>query len=312
MVVMHAVFRRLLSVLIASAVFAPGQTLIVGTYNVRYDNPGDAERGNGWAQRAPVIGELIKFHQFDVLGTQEALHHQVVDLQERLPEFAHVGMGRDDGEKKGEFTAIFYKKDKFRLLDSGTFWLSPTPDKVGVIGWDAALPRICTWVKLRESAGKERAFWMFNVPFDHRGVQARLESSRLVLAKIDELAAGEPVIFTGDFNVTQTSESYNEIAGSESFSDAYEGAPIRYAQNGTFSNFDPNAKTDSRIDHVFLTPHFKPLRYGVLLDTYRARPPGGDAATPTGNAPEEVKLQEYQSRLPSDHFPVLVEVELAP
>jgi endonuclease/exonuclease/phosphatase family metal-dependent hydrolase len=244
------------------------QALILGTFNIRYDNPDDAKNGNGWAQRAPVIASLIRFHNFDVLGTQEAYRIQLDDLQRLLTEHRFEGVGRDDGKTKGEHAAIFFKKDKFRLLESGTFWLSETPEQPGVRGWDADLPRICTWVKLARSSAGAEPFWVFNVHFDHRGVQARLESSRLLLRKIEEMAAGEPAVLMGDFNVNQHSESYRLLHESALVSDSRENSPIVHGLNGTFNNFDTNAYTESRIDHVFLSPHFKPLRHGVLTDFY--------------------------------------------
>lgn len=298
---------RLLLVLLAVLLHLPSASaLIVGTYNIRYANRGDEERGDGWEQRAPVIGELIRFHNFDVIGVQEALHHQLQTLQKLMPEYAYTGRGRDDGKERGEHAAIFYKKEKFRLLEGGDFWLSETPTVPGK-GWDAALPRICTWVKL-QPVSDQRSFFVFNLHFDHRGVQARLESARLMVKKIQEMAGDQPTLLTGDFNVDQNSEGYRILTASGELADAYETASIRYALNGTANAFDPNAKTDSRIDHIFLSRHFKALRYGVLTDSYRAPAPRASGDTASGNFPREVKFREFQARLPSDHFPVLVEV----
>lgn len=280
--------------------------LIIGTYNIRYANPRDVEQGNGWDQRAPVIADLVRFHGFEVLGVQEALHHQLQTLQKLMPEYACVGRGRDDGKQGGEHAAILYRKDKFRQQDGGDFWLSPTPS-VPSKGWDAALNRICTWIKL-QSVADGRSFFVFNLHFDHIGVQARLESARLVLARIREIAGDQPTLLTGDFNVDQTSEGYRTIAGSGDLADAYETAAIRYALNGTANAFDPNARTESRIDHIFLSKHFKALRYGVLTDSYRAPVPRATGETASANFPKEVKFRDFQARLPSDHFPVLVEV----
>ncbi len=305
---MRYLHKILLTVSLLLAPIASARALIVGTFNIRYDNEGDAKRGDGWTQRAPVVAGLIRFHNFDVLGTQEAVLHQIRDLGKLLPEHAHIGRGRDDGKDAGEHVAIFYKKDKFRLLDGGDFWLSETPDVPGK-GWDADLPRICTWAKLGPADGENGAFFVFNVHFDHRGVQARLESSRLLLSKTKEIAGDQPVILMGDFNVDQNSESYRELTASGDLADAFGTASIRYALNGTFSSFNPDAMTRSRIDHVFLSKHFKPLRYGVLTDSYRAPVPQADGETTARDAPHEMKLQEFQARLPSDHFPVLVEVE---
>lgn len=286
----------------------PAHAFIVGTYNIRYDNPGDAERGDAWAQRAPVIGGLIRFHGFDVLGTQEGLFHQLQDLQRLLPEYAYTGRGRDDGGEQGEHAAIFYKREKFALLADGNFWLSETPETPGSKGWDAVLPRVCTWAKLKPVAGG-RTFIVFNVHFDHRGVKARLESARLILARIREIAGEVPTILMGDFNVDQNTESYRGLVASGELTDAFEVAPIRYALNGTANAFNPHGKTESRIDHVFLSKHFRPIRYGVLTDTYRGPAPEDMGETKSGNFPSEVRFRAFQARLPSDHYPVLVEVE---
>ncbi|MBX3746100.1 MAG: endonuclease/exonuclease/phosphatase family protein [Verrucomicrobiae bacterium] len=297
----------LLAVLLAAS---SAQALILGTFNIRYANPGDVERGNGWEQRAPVVTDLIRFHNFDVIGIQEALHHQLLTMAERMPEYAYTGRGRDDGRHRGEHAAIFYKKGKFRLLDGGDFWFSETPDVPGR-GWDAALPRICTWVKLQPVSGT-RPFHLFNLHFDHVGVQARLESARLVLRRIHEIAGDQPVVLVGDFNVDQNSEGYRILTGSGVFTDAHDTAAIRYALNGTANRFDPNTRTDSRIDHIFLTRHFQALRYGVLTDSYRIRVPQPGPDAPSGNFPREIRFGEFQARLPSDHFPVLVEVSALP
>jgi endonuclease/exonuclease/phosphatase family metal-dependent hydrolase len=292
--------------LLACLTIGTAQALVVGTYNIRYDNKGDVENGNSWPQRLPIIAGLIRFHEFDILGTQEAYQNQLDDLQKLLPDFSHTGCGRDDGKDAGEHAAIFYRKDKFTLLDTGTFWLSETPGKPGK-GWDADLPRICTWARLREIDGGEDLF-VFNTHFDHRGVQARLESAKLILSRIKQIAGDAPAILTGDFNVDQTSESYKELHDSGILADSFETTADRYALNGTANAFRPESKTESRIDHVFHTRQFKPVRYGVLTDTYRTPLPDSEE-TQSGNFPGEVKFRKHEARLPSDHFPVLVEFE---
>lgn len=286
---------------------ASSPALIVGTFNIRFDARDDIRRGNGWEQRAPVVAGLIRFHHFDVLGIQEGLIGQLRDLDKLMPGYARIGRGRDDGKERGEHAAIYYRENKVRLLDNGDFWLSETPEKPGK-GWDADLPRVCTWGKF-EPVGGSGAFFVFNVHFDHRGALARLESSKLLLAKAAEIAGEAPVILLGDFNVDQNSESYRILTASGTYKDAYATAEIRYALNGTFSSFNPNAKTASRIDHVFLSKHFTPLRYGVLTDSYRAPIRQAAGETEARDAPREIEIQEFHARLPSDHFPVLVEVE---
>jgi len=281
------------------------QLLTVASYNIRNQNQGDVDAGNGWQQRCPVITQLIRFHDFDIFGSQEVLNGQLNDMLSQLPECSYIGVGRDDGKTKGEYSPIFYKKDKLLLVKSGQFWLSQTDNRPSV-GWDAALPRICTWGKfqIKESG---RFFWFLNLHMDHIGVKARLESSKLVVEKIKQLCQGEPVILTGDFNVDQTSDGYQFITSSGILRDSYETADVRYALNGTFNAFDANLKTDSRIDHIFVSKNFHAVRYGVLTDTYRGEVPDESAKDiQSGNFPKEVSLHKYSPRLPSDHFPVQV------
>ena len=257
------------------------QDLNIATYNIRNENRGDSLQGNAWSKRLPVICELVRYHDFDVWGAQEVLHKQMIDVQKILNDYNHVGVGRDDGVTKGEYASIFYKKDRFTNLKSGHFWLSTDTEKPNK-GWDAALPRICTWVRLQET-GTNRTFWFFNLHFDHIGVEARRESAKLVLKKIIEMCGNEPVILVGDFNVDQRNESYALLQNSGRLFDSYEKTKIRYAQTGTFNGFNPNGNSDSRIDHIFVSSHFDVIRYGILTDSYR---------------------DETSIRLPSDHFPV--------
>nr|WP_262915707.1 endonuclease/exonuclease/phosphatase family protein [Niabella ginsengisoli] len=176
---------------------AGAQSYTIASYNLRFDNKNDI--GNLWKDRKAYVASLISFHDFDIFGTQEAQPHQLEDVLKALPDYARYGKGRDDGSDKGEHSAIFYKKDKFQLLSSGDFWLSETPDKPG-LGWDATCcNRICSWVYLQDKKSKKK-FYFFNVHFDHEGKIARLESSKLILQKIKEIAKGVPAILTGDFN----------------------------------------------------------------------------------------------------------------
>lgn len=281
------------------------QDLRVGSYNIRYANEGDAQNGNGWAQRCPVQIQLIRYNAFDVLGTQEVLHPQLLDLLAGLPEYDYIGVGRDDGKTEGEYAPIFYRKDKIECLKSGHFWLSEEttyPNK----GWDAALPRICTWGEFRDlKTGK--SFWYFNLHMDHVGVEARKHSASLVLSKITEMCGEEPVILTGDFNVDQTHNSYKILHDSDILQDSYEVAEICYALNGTFNAFNINLRTDSRIDHVFVSPTFQVKKYGVLTDTYRST--NKEIKTVhEGDFPKEVFFEVNEARLPSDHFPLVVEL----
>ena len=119
-----------------------------GTFNIRYDNPADSL--NNWQYRKDNVAEFIKKQGIDIVGMQEVLYNQLEDLKSRLPEYAEVGVGREDGKTKGEYAPLFYKKDRFEVLDSNTFWLSQYPDSVGFIGWDGACTRIATWAKLKD------------------------------------------------------------------------------------------------------------------------------------------------------------------
>ncbi len=293
--------------LITMHVLLQAETLVVATYNLRYANRGDSLEGNGWGQRCPYIAGLIRFQGFDIFGTQEGLLHQLQDLKKALPEYDYIGVGRDDGQVAGEHSAIFYRKDRFKLLEHGDFWLSTETDRPNK-GWDAALPRICSWGKFKDKKSGF-VFLFFNLHMDHVGVQARQESAKLVLRKVKEMG-NMPVILTGDFNVDQTHESYRLLNTSGILQDAYETALYRYAPNGTFNAFHTDSKTDSRIDHLFLSDDFKVLKYGVLTNVYWApcqeQPEQVDTK---GNFPKELSLNQYEARIPSDHFPVMLIVE---
>ena len=282
-------------------------TLQVGSYNIRYENKGDSLKGNGWGQRLPIIAQQILFHDLEIFGTQEGYIGQLEGMKALLPGYEYIGVGRDDGKQAGEHSAIFYKTEVFDLLDHGDFWLSQTPD-VPSIGWDAALNRICTWGHFRVKATRQELYYM-SLHMDHIGVQARMESAKLVVDKIKEICGGKPVVLTGDFNVDQNNPIYNVFTGSGILSDSYEICEIRYALDGTANGFDPNSFTTSRIDHVFVTPGTRVIRYGVLTDTYRTMTPEAQKYE-NGNFPKEISFQAYQARTPSDHFPLKVILQL--
>lgn len=257
-----------------------GQQLNIGTYNLRYANATDSARGNGWGQRYPVIAQIIRFQDLDIVGTQEGLYPMLNDLVDSLPGYKWLGVGRNGGEK-GEHSAIFYKAGKFKLLKSGNFWLSPTDTEHPNVGWDAALTRICTWAQFKEIK-TGFVFNFFNIHMDHIGVVARRESAKLVIKKINELTGNVPTIFTGDFNTDQNSEPYGVINNSGLLKDCYQLSPQKLATQGTFNDF--KIDTDSqyrRIDHIFVSKQFKVTHYAILTNTYRGK-------------------------LPSDHYPVVV------
>ncbi len=222
--------------------------------------------------------------------------------------YNYIGVGRDDGKLGGEFSAIFYKQDKFEILNHGNFWLSKITDSPNK-GWDAALPRICTWGKFRDKQ-TGFTFLFFNLHMDHIGIQARTESTKLVLKKIKEFPELLPTILTGDFNVDQNNESYLLLDNSGILQDSYQIANFRYIPTGTFNGFHTNRKTDSRIDHLFLTKEFKVKKYGVLTDTYRSEINGKIANEQNTNFPKDASMKKYSARVPSDHFPVMIKIEV--
>lgn len=256
------------------------QILQIATYNIRYDNPGDSL--DLWKNRHPYIAALIKLYDIDIFGTQEGLRHQLDDLKADLAGFEYIGAGRDDGHKKGEHSAIFYDTLLIKLLDSGNFWLSQVTDRPNK-GWDAALPRICTWGKFRAiSSGNE--FYLFNIHFDHKGEQARYESARLIKEMVSMIAGNAPAILTGDFNFDEKHSNYLIIKDSRHLKDTYDQAEFRFAPGGTFTAFDITARPEGRIDHIFVTDHFKVSKYAILTNT-------------------------YNGRYPSDHFAVMAELK---
>ena len=282
------------------------QSLFVGSYNIRYHNNGDDRKGNVWTTRCKVICDQVNFEDPDIFGAQEVLHAQLDDMLGALDGYDYIGVGRDNGKKKGEYAAIFYKKDRIKLLNNGNFWLNETPEKPK-LGWDAACIRICSWGEFEQAATGFR-FYYFNLHMDHVGVVARREAAKLVVKKIGEIAKGAPVVLTGDFNVDQNDEIYGIFASSGILNDSYTHARLRFAENGTFNDFDPNSFTESRIDHIFVSPSFQVKRYGVLTDTYRSIVGKGEKKQ-ANDCPEEIDIKTYQARTPSDHFPVKVELE---
>ncbi|PAW93535.1 endonuclease [Mucilaginibacter sp. MD40] len=258
-------------VLCAGFGYAQQRQLNIATYNLRNANQGDSTAGNGWGQRFPWAAKLMLFQDIDIFGTQELKYHQITDLTDSLPGYKWLGVGRDDGKVGGEFSAIFYKSTRFQVLKHGDFWLSTVTDRPNK-GWDAALPRICTWAQFREIK-TGFTFYFFNLHMDHIGVVARRESAKLILQKVKQMAGNTATILTGDFNVDQTSDSYAVINNSGVLKDTYVLSPLKMAPNDTFNDFNASTAGDKRIDHIFVTKNFKVLRYGILTNTYHGRTP---------------------------------------
>lgn len=303
--------KILFSLLFVCAAFSlAAQELTVASFNVRYRNDGDAKDGNGWAQRCPYVCSLIEFQGFDIFGAQEVLDPQLKDMCANLPDYNYIGVGRDDGKTQGEYAPIFYKKERLELLGNGHFWLSEITDRPNK-GWDAVLPRICTWGHFADRVTGRR-FWFFNLHMDHVGVKAREKGAELVISRIKEMCAEDEFVFlTGDFNVDQTDANYTQFVESGVLKDSYTAAERRFAPNGTFNAFDPSLKTDSRIDHIFVSPSIRVRNYGVLTDTYRSETPRSKEKINPGTFPKEVSLSPYQVRMISDHFPIAAKVDFA-
>lgn len=262
----------------------------VATYNIRQQNESDSIHGDLWSRRLPMIADIVRFHDFNIFGTQEGFKNQLEDLKALLPGYDYIGIAREDGKDKGEHSAIFYDTELFELLEHGDFWLSETPDSPG-LGWDAACVRICSWGKFRHKlSGKE--FQFFNLHLDHVGEQARVESVLLVQRKMREIGLDLPTFLTGDFNVDQTHHMYEVLSSSNFLKDSFCTAKFVYAPNGTFNDYKTDAFTESRIDHIFVTPDIEVEKYGVLTDTYRTFE------------------DKWKCRVPSDHFPVKVKVNI--
>ncbi|CAN5205545.1 hypothetical protein BH23BAC1_BH23BAC1_07930 [soil metagenome] len=263
--------------------FAVGQeepSFKVMSYNIRYDNKTDSPN---WDQRKKHVVSLVIFHDAGLLGIQEGLKNQLDDMNKGMSGYKWVGKGRDDGSDKGEFSAIFYKTDLFELLESETFWLSETPGKPSK-SWDAALPRVCTWAKLKFKPTNS-TFYMFNTHFDHIGVEARLNSVKLLKEKIPQIAGTSPFILTGDFNFPPDSEPYKILTSSSEILDAKETSQTgHYGPEGSFNAFKFHEPLGQKIDYIFTNNKLNVLRHGILSDS-------------------------YEMNYPSDHLPVLAEVQ---
>ncbi len=262
----------------------------VMSFNIRL--PVQSDGINYWDLRRPLVASTIRYHEADIIGVQEAFRRQLDEMTTDLPEYGWFGLCRTDGsvlpDPDGEFSAILYRKDRFERLDGNTFWLSETPEVAGSKGWDAAFPRIVTWAKFKDmKSGK--LFFYFNTHFDHMGEQAREESARLILQKINEIAGKEPVILSGDFNSTDTSKPYQLLTDQQStygMTDAlYVSKSPHHGPLGSFSSsFTLPGVGDYRIDFMFIRNRITVLKHAILSDS-------------------------WDGRLPSDHLPVLAELQ---
>jgi len=266
---------RLAAALIATAVLlaacaagAPERARLTAmSVNIRYDNPEDG--ADAWPHRRARLADTINARAPDVLGMQEVMHHQRQFLSAALTGYDWYSAGRNDGKLDGEATPVFYRKDRFAQLDHGTFWLSATPGKPGSIGWDAGLPRICSWVRLRESAtGKE--IFVFVTHLDNSGKQSRLESAALIRRRIAAIAGTHSWILLGDFNSPPGSDTWHRMTdpadGLPTAFDAYTASATPPAgPDSTWNGFDA-IEPGRRIDYVFTSTDVRTLDFEILVD----------------------------------------------
>ena len=259
----------------------------VMSWNIRYDNPRDG--ANAWSRRKEWVAQIVRAEKVDILGAQEVLARQFNFLSKQLPEMSVYGVGRDDGKTRGEFAPIFFRKDRFELLDRSTFWLSTTPEKVGSRGWDAAITRIASWVKLRDRR-TAAVFYAVNTHYDHRGPEARAQSSRLLIRQLNERFRGHPVVLTGDFNTLPATRPYNALVSAGDPQQRFFRDSFKVTQqppqgpNSTWSGFRA-VVPKRRIDFIFVTAKIG-VRQFRILDEQR------------------------DGRFPSDHLPVVSVIQL--
>lgn len=256
------------------------QNLKIITYNIRLDVATDGE--NAWSNRKDYFCSQLAFYEPDVFAIQEALPNQVLEIATALPNYNYIGIGRD-GAGKGESSNIFYKKEKFELLQESTFWLSDTPEIISK-GWDAALNRVCSYALLKDKKSK-RIFWVFNTHLDHIGKLARTNGIQLILSKIKSRnTENYPVFFMGDFNSEPTEEQIINLK-KEMIDSRDVSIEKPFGPSGTFNAFKHNEAVTKRIDYIFLSKNniSRVMKYAVLSDS------------------KELKY-------PSDHLPVYVEI----
>jgi endonuclease/exonuclease/phosphatase family metal-dependent hydrolase len=263
--------------------------LLVMTFNIRYGTANDGE--NAWDKRKGLVFNVLRTHSPDVMGLQEALRSQIDDIRAALPEYAEIGVGRDDGKTKGEYSAILYKKDRLAVAESGTFWLSDTPEACGSITWGNECTRVCTWARfVPKSPGKP--FYMFNTHLDHISQYSRERSAILLTTRIRDRAQKDPIILTGDFNVGEDNLVVKYFKGEQELHIANDGQSknliplidtfrVRHpdaSEVGTFHNFK-GIRSNAKIDYIFVQPGTEVLQAEILHDN-------------------------NDNHYPSDHFPV--------
>jgi endonuclease/exonuclease/phosphatase family metal-dependent hydrolase len=262
----------------------------VMSFNIRFGTAKDGD--NHWEKRKEFLIETIKAFDPDLLGTQETLFFQRDYIAEKLPGYDVLGVGRDDGRERGEMMALYFKRSRFEKIDGGHFWLSETPEQAGSKSWDSALPRMVTWVRLRDRRQPNaKPIMFFNTHFDHRGAEARTESARLLRHRIADSIKSCRVIVTGDFNTDEGSEPYHALFdpnsdGPSPLGDTYRIAyPGRAANEGTFSGFKAVETNGPRIDWIGASKDWRVVKASI-------------------------DRTAREGRTPSDHFPVTAVLRL--
>ncbi len=261
-----------------------GADLGVMSFNIRYGTANDGD--NRWPLRRDFLMDVVRQDNPDVLGLQEALHDQIVEMTTALPTYAVIGVGRDDGKTRGEYAAILYRRDRFHVAESGTFWFSDTPSVVASKSWGNTITRICTWARLVDRQGG--AFWVFNVHLDHQSQPSRERSTALLAERIRARAnPAEPVIVTGDFNVGEDNPALPVLVGGATplLVDTFRRLHPAATEVGTFTGFDATRTTGDKIDYVLVSPGVEVLKSAIIRTA-------------------------QDGRLPSDHFPVTATLRL--
>lgn len=270
----------------AGAQRAPADAAVsVMSFNIRYGTANDGE--NRWERRRDLLMGVIRDAQADLIGLQEALDFQIDEILAAVPGYAAIGVGRDDGARKGEYAAILVRTDRFRVADAGTFWFSDTPEVVASKSWGNTITRICTWARLVDRDG--RVLWHFNVHLDHQSQPSRERSTELLLQRIDarrRLLPVEPAIVTGDFNVGEDNPAITRLTrgtGSPRFVDTFRVRHPDAADVNTFTGFTFGRVTGAKIDYVLAEPGTTVLEAAIVRTA-------------------------AENRYPSDHFPVTARI----
>lgn len=257
----------MISLLLAAALASPPSVKVM-SFNIRYGTANDGP--DRWEVRAPRTHAVIREEKADLIGLQEALDFQIDQITAKAGVYSAVGVGRDDGKKAGEHSAILYRTDRFKLLKEGTFWLSDTPEVVASKTWGNGITRICTWACLQDISAR-RSFWIFNTHFDHQSQPSREKSTGLILKQAEEMASGQPVIITGDFNAGEDNPAIRLIKEG-GFRDSWRVIHPSAPETGTFNGFRAEYGS-SKIDHIFVDPKWRVDHAEIVMTRYRGKWP---------------------------------------